>query len=137
MPVLRQRVSMTEPTLVSLRAQAVEIKAFVPAKDFELSQQFYDAIGFERRSIGGGVAYYAFGETSFLLQDFYHQELAENLMMHLLVKDSAAYRDYLVAANIPGRFGVKLTPLVTQPWRMVDFCLYDPSGVLWRIANKV
>lgn len=137
MRVPKQRVAMTEPALLSLRAQAVEIKAFVPAKDFELSQQFYGAIGFERRSIGGGVAYYAFGETSFLLQDFYNKELAENLMMHLLVKDASAHRDYLIAADIPGRFGIKLTPLVTQPWRMVDFCLYDPSGVLWRIANNV
>lgn len=122
--------------LDSLRGQAVEIKAFIPARDFALSQQFYAAIGFEQRSIGGGVAYYAFGQTSFLLQDFYTKELAENLMIHLLVKDAAAYRDFLVAADIPGRFGVKLTPLVTQPWQMVDFCLSDPSGVLWRIGHN-
>nr|WP_273542772.1 hypothetical protein [Aeromonas caviae] len=25
----------------------------------------------------------------------------------------------------------------TQPWRMKEFCLYDPSGVLWRIAQNI
>ncbi|NBA14010.1 glyoxalase, partial [Aeromonas caviae] len=29
------------------------------------------------------------------------------------------------------------TELVTQPWRMKEFCLYDPSGVLWRIAQNI
>jgi hypothetical protein len=25
---------------------------------------------------------------------------------------------------------------VQQPWRMRDFVLYDPSGVLWRIGQN-
>ena len=33
-----------------------EIKAFVPAKNFELSKQFYKDLGFTMASEGGGVA---------------------------------------------------------------------------------
>lgn len=49
--------------------KTVEIKAFVPAKDFQLSQQFYQDIGFEKRSEGGGIAYFCFEHCAFLLQD--------------------------------------------------------------------
>lgn len=35
---------------------AVEIKAFVPARDFERSMQFYQALGFTRASVTDGVA---------------------------------------------------------------------------------
>lgn len=27
--------------------------------------------------------------------------------------------------------------LTQQPWRMLDFTLADPSGVLWRIAQNL
>ena len=35
--------------------KVVEIKAFVPAKDFELSKRFYADLGFTQRSEGGGL----------------------------------------------------------------------------------
>jgi len=42
-----------------------EIKAFVPAKDFELSKQFYQDIGFTMAWEGGGIAYFHFEHVSF------------------------------------------------------------------------
>jgi uncharacterized glyoxalase superfamily protein PhnB len=30
-----------------------------------------------------------------------------------------------------------VSPVQLQPWRMRDFTLHDPSGVLWRIAQNV
>ena len=71
--------------------QVTEIKAFVPAKDFERSKQFYRDIGFTLASEGGGVAYLHFEHASFLLQDFCTESLAENFMMHMLVKDVEAW----------------------------------------------
>lgn len=38
-----------------------EIKAFVPARDFSLSRQFYQDSGFTLASDGDGVAYFHFG----------------------------------------------------------------------------
>jgi catechol 2,3-dioxygenase-like lactoylglutathione lyase family enzyme len=67
--------------------RVTEIKAFVPARDFELSKQFYKDLGFTMASDGGGVAYFHFGDASFLLLDSYEKALAENLVMHLLVED--------------------------------------------------
>ena len=61
-----------------------EIKAFVPAKNFALSKQFYQDIGFTMASEGGGVAYFHFEHVSFLLQDYCAEQFAENFMMHIL-----------------------------------------------------
>lgn len=114
-----------------------EIKAFVPARDFALSKQFYQDLGFTLASDGGGVAYFHFGEVSFLLQDHCHEQLAEHFMMHILVEDVAAWWTHVNASGVAARYGVRVTEIVTQPWRMQDFCLYDPSGVLWRIAQNI
>lgn len=115
----------------------VEIKAFIPAKDFELSKRFYQDLGFTMASDGGGVAYFLHGDCSFLLQDFHDEGLAKNLMMHLLVEDVDAWREHLQAADIPAKYGVKMTEVTVQPWRMKDFALTDPTGVLWRIGQNI
>ncbi len=115
----------------------VEIKAFVPAKDFELSKQFYKDLGFTMASDGGGVAYFHFGHVSFLLQDFCAEALAENFMMHILVEDVQAWWHHVKGSGVASKYGVKVTDIETQPWRMRDFCVFDPSGVLWRIGQNV
>ncbi|WP_310598011.1 VOC family protein [Aeromonas aquatica] len=117
--------------------KVTEIKAFVPARDFALSRQFYQDLGFTLASDGGGVAYFHFGEVSFLLQDYYHDALAEHFMMHILVEDVAAWWAHVKDSQVASRYGVRVTEIVTQPWCMKDFCLYDPSGVLWRIAQNI
>ena len=115
---------------------AVELKAFVPAKSYEESKQFYQELGFSLASDTEGVAYFHCGGCSFLLQDFYHPELACNLMMHLLVEDLDAWYDKVIEAKLAERYRVKLSSPQHQPWGMRDFVIADPSGVLWRIAEK-
>lgn len=117
--------------------RVVELKAFVPARDFELSKRFYRDIGFTMASDGGGVAYFHHGEASFLLQDYFDPGLAANLMMHLLVEDVDAWRQSLEERGIAEAYGVKIGPVELQPWRMRDFVLFDPCGVLWRVAQNV
>ncbi|MEK7761043.1 MAG: VOC family protein [Nitrospirota bacterium] len=113
-----------------------EIKAFVPAKDFEISKQFYKDLGFAMASEGGCVAYFHFEHVSFLLQDFCVASLAENFMMHILVEDVDAWRSHVLASGVASKYGVRITEIESQPWRMRDFCLSDPSGVLWRIGQN-
>ena len=48
----------------------VEIKAFVPAKDFDLSKRFYQDLLFTVAWSSDGLAYMRHGNTSFLLQEF-------------------------------------------------------------------
>ena len=113
----------------------VEIKAFVPARDFALSMDFYQALGFTRASVFEGIAYFHCGNSSFLLQDFYVREHADNFQMHLLVEDVEAW--HVQAKPIAERFNVKIGEPEDRPWLMRDFTLFDPSGVLWRIAQNL
>jgi catechol 2,3-dioxygenase-like lactoylglutathione lyase family enzyme len=117
--------------------RAIEIKAFVPAKDFERSKRFYEDLGFTKASDGDGVAYFHHGDVSFLLQDFYVEQLAGNLMMHLLVEDVDAWAHQAREARLAEKYDVRVTDVQLQPWGMRDFALTDPSGVLWRIAENV
>ena len=117
--------------------RVTEIKAFVPAKDFELSKKFYRDIGFRLASDGGGIAYFHAGNASFLLQDFCADGFAENFMMHLLVENVDAWWSRIDESGVVETYGVRMTPVELQPWRMRDFSLTDPSGVCWRIGQNV
>jgi catechol 2,3-dioxygenase-like lactoylglutathione lyase family enzyme len=114
---------------------AIELKAFVPARDFQKSLTFYTDLGFQSRSVGEGLAYLKVDNCSFLLQDFYDPGLANNLMLHLLVSDVLAWRERVVRSELPDRYDVKVEDVKTHPWGMTEFTLYDPSGVLWRIGQ--
>ena len=112
----------------------VEVKAFVPARNFVLSMEFYEALGFTRASVFENIAYFHCGESSFLLQDFFVQEHAANFQMHLLVENVDAWHEK--AKAVAARFNVQVGEPENQPWAMRDFTLFDPSGVLWRIAQN-
>lgn len=114
----------------------IELKAFVPAKDFDLSKRFYEELGFRVSWSSDELAYLHHGNCSFLLQRFYVKELAENLMMHLLVEDVDAWWRQVDSKNIARKYQVKVGRPEQQPWGMRDFVLTDPSGVLWRIAQN-
>ena len=118
-----------------MHLSCVEIKAFVPARDFALSLEFYQALGFTLASVFDGIAFLHCGESSFLLQDFYLKEHADNFQMHLLVEDVQAWHGK--AKVVAASFGVKVGEPMDQPWAMRDFVLFDPSGVLWRIAQNI
>ncbi|PID46300.1 MAG: glyoxalase [Proteobacteria bacterium] len=114
----------------------VEIKAFLPAKDFDKSKQFYEHIGFIKASDSDGVAYFRHGNCSFLLQDFYVKEFAENLVIHLLVEDIKSWHTQVRDSGIEHKFKVKVSDITKQPWGMLDFHVHDPSGVLWRFGQN-
>ena len=67
---------------------AVEMKAFVPARDFELSKRFYADLGFEIPWSSDDLAYLHVGPAAFLLQKVYVPAPAGHFMVHLLVPDA-------------------------------------------------
>ncbi|RVU84651.1 glyoxalase [Leucothrix sargassi] len=115
----------------------IEIKAFLPAKNYSTSVRFYQDLGFTLASDQDGIAYFHHGNTSFLLQDFYEEEYASNFMMHLLVEDVDAWFEHIDNSGIREKYRVHYTKVTTEPWGMRDFVLTDPSGVLWRIGQNI
>ena len=120
-----------------MNLSAIEIKAFVPAKDLARSIAFYKALGFEVHWSSDDLAYVRHGDTSFLLQAFDEPAFARNYQMHLLVENVDDWHAHAVATGVAARFGVKVGDPEDQPWAMRDFTLFDPSGVLWRIAQNL
>lgn len=117
--------------------ETVEIKAFVPARDFERSKSFYQDLGFTLAWSSAELAYLHAGSSSFLLQNFYVKEHAEGCMMHLLVEDVESWWQHVETAQLAARYAVNAAPPEDRPWGIRDFTLVDPSGVLWRIGQSL
>jgi uncharacterized glyoxalase superfamily protein PhnB len=115
---------------------AVEIKAFVPARDFGLSKRFYQDLGFTVAWSDDDLAYVRHGESSFLLQNFYEEQHASNFMMHLLVEDVDAWWRHVEAQRVVEKYKVMAEPPADRPWGMRDFVITDPTGVLWRVGQN-
>jgi len=116
---------------------AIEIKAFIPSRDFAQSKAFYLALGFEIPWSSDDLAYVRFEDTSFLLQAFYEPEHANNFQMHLLVENVDDWHTHVLASGVREQFTVEVGEPENRPWGMRDFTLLDPSGVLWRIAQNI
>ena len=111
-------------------------RPFLPAKDFAVSRAFYEALGFTKL-LDGDVAIFAVGQSAFILQNYYQEDWAGNFMMQLMVDDLDAWWAHIQALDLPARFDVKPPrPPATQPWGLRIAYVFDPSGVLWHIAQR-
>ncbi len=132
--------------LLATAQRGPELRAFVPARDFQLAQAFYTAIGFTREFAQSNLAGFKLGSAAFLLQDAasdleppHAQATTMPVMpvMHLVLDDVAAFWARLQCEGVASRFGVKLEAPQQQPWGLIHMTLTDPSGVLWRIAQRM
>jgi uncharacterized glyoxalase superfamily protein PhnB len=111
-------------------------RPFLPAKNFELSKQFYESLGFEK-ILDADVAIFRIGRGEFLLQSYYQKDWAENFMMQLMVDDLDAWWAHIQSLDLPSRFGVAPPKApALQPWGLHIAYLTDPSGVLWHVAQR-
>lgn len=111
-------------------------RPFVPAKDFGLSKRFYEALGFEKL-LDGDVAIFGIGTSSFILQNRFEKDWAENFMMQLIVDDVDSWWGHIQELDLPARFGVPQPKAPSpQPWGLRVAFLVDPSRVLWHVAER-
>jgi len=57
--------------------------------------------------------------------------------MHMLVENVDHWHARVLASGVAQRFGVAVRAPIDQPWAMRDFTLFDPSSVLWRVAQNI
>lgn len=111
-------------------------RPFLPAKDFDLSKRFYETLGFTK-VLDGEVAIFNAGSGGFIIQRYYQKDWAENSMMQLMVDDLDRWWAHLSALDLPGRFGVRPPQApAMQPWGLRIAYVFDPSGVLWHVAQR-
>ena len=115
----------------------LDLKSFVPARDYELSRRFYRDLGFTEKWGNDQAAEFEIGGYRFLLQNFYVKEHAHNFMMHLMVEDADAWWAHIQAIGLSEKYDLYMAkPPTLQPWGLRVLYLTDPSGVLWHIADR-
>jgi catechol 2,3-dioxygenase-like lactoylglutathione lyase family enzyme len=108
-------------------------RPFVPAKNLELSKQFYVRLGFEK-VLDSEVVIFRIGSSGFILSSF---DQVENFMMQLMVDDLDAWWAHIQALDLQTEFGVPSPRApAMQPWGLRIAYLIDPSGVLWHVAQR-
>ncbi len=111
------------------------IRAFIGAKDYNKSREFYKAWGFEEVVTSQKMSYFSIDNFGFYLQDYYVKDWIENTMLFLEVANLSDYWEILKAKNLHQKFeGVKLMEPTTFDWGSEAF-VYDPSGVLWHLGE--
>lgn len=108
-------------------------RPMVPAKDFATSKQFYCDLGFQPKMLNEGLAEMSLGACSFLLQNHYVRDWADNCVIHLYVCDVQPWWDRIVAADLASRYGIKTRAPHRAEWGATVVHLIDPAGVLWWI----
>ena len=114
-------------------------KTFVGARDFEVSRDFYLALGWTLNWEDDGLAELELDGHPFLLQRYYNKDWCENSMLHVTVEDATAWYKHAKAAIEARKF--KGSPRVSEP-RDEDYgalvtYIWDPSGVLLHMAQRL
>jgi predicted enzyme related to lactoylglutathione lyase len=107
-----------------------DLKAYVPARNFEESKRFYQALGFVMTPGWGGTADFELNGNRFRLQDYYVKDWANNFMMVMGVHDVEAWHQQARQIASSGAFdSVRITPPEAVDNSLV-LHVVDPSGVL-------
>lgn len=108
----------------------IDIKTFVPSKNYEISKLFYSEIGFKSEYVTDDLTLFENGDCLFFLQRFYNEDLANNFMLQICVTDiSDAY-----ALCSSSKHKTKITQVQNEAWGKV-FYLWGPAGELLHITQ--
>ena len=77
------------------------------------------------------------GPSSFVQQNAFQKEWAENFMMQLMVDDLDSWWTHIKSLDLPARFGVTAPKApALQHWGLRVAYVYDPTGVLWHVCQR-
>lgn len=107
-----------------------DLKAYVPAKDFELSKRFYNALGFSMTEGWGGTADFELAGWRFRLQNYYVADWANNFMIVMRVDDVDAWHRLATEVAADAAFSAVRVAPIEQVGDARVLHVVDPSGVL-------
>lgn len=132
-----QGIQAVLPVAENELAETVKaMRPMVPAKDFETSRRFYEELGFRPEALTDGLVEMHLGQYSFILQDYYVEQWANNLVFHMRVSDVNRWWNHIVSLKLTERYGIRVKAPYPEAWGMVAGII-DPAGVLWRIAGPL
>jgi catechol 2,3-dioxygenase-like lactoylglutathione lyase family enzyme len=113
-----------------------DLRPFIPAKDFEVSKQFYGSLGWKVKEVGQGLALVELADRHFYIQNYYLQAVAENSMLHITVEDAQAWYEHVSSVLRDKKFsGARVQPPKRQVYGAVVTFVHDPTGVLLHLCQ--
>ena len=113
-----------------MQQEAISIRPFIGAQNFEVSRNFYRDLGFEEVVLFHNMSLFKTQALGFYLQDW-----VDNTMVFLEVEDVDKYWNELLSLKLTEKYGgVRLTPIRKYDWGKECF-LHDPSGILWHFGE--
>lgn len=110
------------------------IRPFIGAKDYDVSRNFYNDLGFEEVIISHDMSLFKLRGFSFYLQDAYVKDWIDNSMLFLEVENPEELLTQIKQLALEKKYkGVRLSEMVYNDWGK-EFFLHDPSGILWHIG---
>lgn len=118
---------------------AYDVVPFVPALDFEVSLQFYTALGWQLLwRDESGLAQLELANSRFLLQNFYVKQWAHNFMLYIPVDDAQAWYDFVQQTLAQKSFPkARVQPPREETFGARVTYAWDPSGVLLHFAQAL
>ena len=118
-----------------MQQEAISIRPFIGAQNFEVSRNFYRDLGFEEVVLFHNMSLFKTQALGFYLQDAYVKDWVDNTMVFLEVEDVDKYWNELLSLKLTEKYGgVRLTPIRKYDWGKECF-LHDPSGILWHFGE--
>ena len=115
-----------------------DVKPFIGAKDFQLSQSFYNQLGWKSNFETPEIAELQLADCRFYLQNYYHREWCHNTMLHITVEDAQAWYEHAQAVIASGSYGeAKVQSPQSQDYGALVTFVWDPSGVLLHFAQII
>jgi hypothetical protein len=120
--------------VIDLRAS--DLRPFLPSQNFDLSKQFYIALGCNLEFSDDNLALFNLGGSRFYLQRYHVKEWADNCMLHFSVQDALSCYEEIAEMLDSGRFpGARVTPPKQEPYGALVTYVWDPVGVLIHLAQ--
>jgi hypothetical protein len=124
-----------QQSIKTMNHKALSIRSFIGAKNFEISRNFYQDLGFQEAVLERNFSYFYTEGIGFYLQDAYVKDWIDNSMIFMEVDSVDRYYQELLVLDLPSKYeGVRLTPIQIYDWGKECF-LHDPSGILWHFGE--
>ncbi len=114
-----------------------DLKVFVPTKDFKISLDFYQKLGWTLNwEKDNALAELENGNIRFYLQNYYNKAWADNFMMYIDIDDAQdCYETIKEVINQNDLGKAKINPPKDEGYAIVTY-VWDPSGVLLHFAES-
>lgn len=117
---------------------ALDVRTFVGSREFEVSRDFYVALGWRLNFETPGLAELELAGQRFYLQRFYAKDWCENSMLHVTVEDATAWFRHAEAVIGAGQFGgARVQEPALQDYGALVTFVWDPAGVLLHFAQNL